>query len=251
MIFVIRHGERSDQVIKRDENQIQLKYDPPITELGKKQSFVTGHVIQSLVNEGYEKGLIKTSKPEYIIVSSPFLRCLQTAYHLAESLDKNAIYKDTIFYEEGIGEFLGDNLFDDHVLQKLYIRSRSEDEVKQKIPYKLSEGFVNPDKHIVYPKYPENAVIGFDRVKACYSGILEHYMHKINLQSDKVLVIVTHAFGIYSVLQAHIPLFFNDTGTEYGTINQIVYDEEAKGKGRVLLKLYDKHISNASIKPSL
>jgi len=250
MIFVVRHGERADQMFNRNDNDIELKFDPPISDLGKKQSYAVGLEIQALVSEGFEKGLINTANPQYVIISSPFIRCLQTAYHLSKSLPSQSVYNETIFYEEGIGEFMGVDLFDDDTLNHLYIRQKSEKDIKKLVPYTLREGFEKIQEHIVRPKYPENAGTAFERIQTCYSRILEHFMNELNKKGDKVLILVTHAFGVSTVLQIHNPLFYNDTGTEYTIFNQIIYDKSAKGKGKVLIKLYSKHILSIA-KPKL
>lgn len=251
MIFVVRHAERSDQAYDRTGLNIELKHDPPITELGKLQARKAGTTIQSLVQEGQEKGQIKSSNPQYVIVSSPFLRCLQTAYHLAETFGADAVYENTIFYEDGICEFLGENIFTETVLENLFIRQKSDEEIQKYVPYKIREGFIQEKQHTVSPKYPENAPRGYDRMHECYTKLLEHFMEKLNPNVDKVLIIVTHAFGVSSVLSIHNPFWFNDTGTEYTTFNQIIYDPEARGKGKVLLKLYSKHIWDVVITPKL
>ena len=251
MIFVVRHGERADQMFNKNDQDIELKFDPPISDLGTKQSYATGIEIQALVRNGFEKGLISTPNPQYVIVSSPFIRCLQTAYHFIKSLPSNSVYKDTIFYEEGIGEFMGVNLFTKDTLDHLHIRQKSKEQIEDIIPYNIREGFVKEKEHIIRPKYPENAGTAFERMEACYSRILEYFMNELNKEGDKVLVLLTHAFGVSAVLSIHNPLFFNDTGTEYTTFNQILYDDSAKGKGKVLLKLYSKHILDIIAKPKL
>ena len=77
MIFLIRHGERIDKVdpnwIKKSKN----KEDPPLTKLGKKQSKKTGQNI--LNNKDHKK---------FIIISNPYLRCIQTAIEILKVFNK-------------------------------------------------------------------------------------------------------------------------------------------------------------------
>ncbi len=250
MIFTIRHGERADQIDDRIASDIELIHDPPITKLGHLQSYSAGMKIQSLVQEGYKSGLLSTPNPQYVFVSSPFIRCLQTAYHMIKSLDPKDIYKETIFYEEGIGELMAESLFTDHILDKLYIRHKTEEEVKKLVPYKIQEGFVKSNEHVIRPGYPENVGSGYERFDLCYKEIMDYFMRELNQKNDKVLVLVTHAFGISAVAQIHEMIFFTDKGTDYTTFHQIFYDEKARGKGRFLLKLYHKHILDL-VKPKL
>lgn len=88
IIFVLRHGEREDYV---DRNWLQkhpnlAPDDPPLAQKGHQQAKETA---QRLANEQID-----------FIVSSPYLRCVETANYVAEMLNKS------IFIEPGICEVL-------------------------------------------------------------------------------------------------------------------------------------------------
>jgi broad specificity phosphatase PhoE len=105
MIFLIRHGERADAVTS-EHSKVLLEYDPPLSSLGELQSVMTADYLNSL-------------EKEIIIVSSPFLRCLQTAKIIKSKLSK--VYNNCIYIEESLGEILHPAWFDENVIEKLEI----------------------------------------------------------------------------------------------------------------------------------
>lgn len=88
MIYVLRHGEREDYV---DRNW-RAKYpdcapdDPPLAQKGHVQA---KEAAQRLANEQID-----------YIITSPYLRCVETANYVAE------MHKKPIFVEPGICEVL-------------------------------------------------------------------------------------------------------------------------------------------------
>ena len=82
-IFVARHGERVDyQWRERGDNwqsQSERPWDTPLTEAGHKQGAALG---RSIKRQCEELGL----PPVVRVVSSPLLRCVQTATEAAREL---------------------------------------------------------------------------------------------------------------------------------------------------------------------
>lgn len=105
MIILIRHGERADSVTS-EHSKVLCEYDPPLSSLGELQSELTAKCLKLL-------------EKEIIIVSSPFLRCLQTA-NIIKSQIPNA-FKNTIYIEETISEILHPAWFDENVIEKLEV----------------------------------------------------------------------------------------------------------------------------------
>lgn len=83
MMFFIRHGERADNCPKERYDVIN-HYDPHLTVVGREQSKKTGASLRKLLK------LKKLTK--VIILSSPFLRCLQTAQEIANELGSTEIH---------------------------------------------------------------------------------------------------------------------------------------------------------------
>ena len=94
---VMRHGQREDEV-NEDWYSLNPKrpYDPPLTEKGKAQARAAGKV---LAGRGVS-----------VIVSSPFLRCLETAFEVIKGLEEGGSdTQDTVLYVDyGLSEVLSE-----------------------------------------------------------------------------------------------------------------------------------------------
>ena len=105
MIILIRHGERADSVTS-EHSKVVWKYDSPLSFLGELQCELTAKYLKS-----FER--------EIIIVTSPFLRCLQTA-NIIKSHIQN-IFNNSIYIEESVSEILHPAWFDETVIEKLEV----------------------------------------------------------------------------------------------------------------------------------
>ncbi len=85
-LWLVRHGHRLDFLYPEWFNLAQHRYDPPLSDIGKQQSEDLAEILQA---EGIRH-----------IFASPFLRCIQTAYPIAQKLDL------LIKLEASIGEWL-------------------------------------------------------------------------------------------------------------------------------------------------
>ena len=110
-IFVIRHGERIDYVDKNWLQKVNHKRyrDPHLAEKGisqcKESAIKISGILESLYNDSEstnEKGALKLSENELTIISSPYLRCVQSSAEIARHLN----YNSTIKIEAGICEVL-------------------------------------------------------------------------------------------------------------------------------------------------
>eukprot|EP00243_Klebsormidium_subtile_P009836 TRINITY_DN504_c0_g1_i1.p1 TRINITY_DN504_c0_g1~~TRINITY_DN504_c0_g1_i1.p1 ORF type:complete len:353 (+),score=47.91 TRINITY_DN504_c0_g1_i1:32-1090(+) len=90
-MFVVRHGERSDDAIPGWEKTAARPWDPPLTEKGFQQAYNVG---QQLRNEGY--------KIDRVVIS-PFLRCLQTAGEIIKALMDGGGEDETVKDSKGKG----------------------------------------------------------------------------------------------------------------------------------------------------
>jgi broad specificity phosphatase PhoE len=91
-IFLARHGNRQDFVDRDWLVTADEPYDPPLSADGVEQARRLG---ARLAGEGIEA-----------IISSPFLRTIQTAHHANEAL------RVPIFIEPGFGEWLTERSFE-------------------------------------------------------------------------------------------------------------------------------------------
>lgn len=94
-IILIRHGDRYDYANPDWKQQIarsgQYKRDPPLSELGERQAAEVAEEVVRL-SRSWDNGEVDR------IISSPFLRTIQTAQPLARKL------KLPIHLEDGLGE---------------------------------------------------------------------------------------------------------------------------------------------------
>lgn len=84
-LYLARHGNRLDFVYPEWFNTAKRKYDPPLSEDGKIQA---RQLAQRLKSEKIDQ-----------IIASPFLRTIETAHIIAESLDLS------VKLEAGLGEW--------------------------------------------------------------------------------------------------------------------------------------------------
>ena len=87
MISIVHHGEREDDSTNKKRSSA-IGYDPSLSEIGEEQARLTGRYI-------LEKYLFKENshmKDNLKIISSPFLRTLQTAANIAQDVNCQRIY---------------------------------------------------------------------------------------------------------------------------------------------------------------
>lgn len=80
-LIVLRHGERADAVKSENWKDPVYPYDPPLTVLGHEQAKEAAIRIHSSLS----------SAEKVRVVCSPFLRCIQTATHVADELNISKI----------------------------------------------------------------------------------------------------------------------------------------------------------------
>lgn len=99
-LYLIRHGERADIAPCPDIKKIDLKYDPPLTKLGHQQALTTGKYLRKMIYEEMARKNKSLDNTEIILISSPFLRCLQTSEMICRTLKK----PEKIIVNDEIGE---------------------------------------------------------------------------------------------------------------------------------------------------
>lgn len=162
MIFVVRHGERADQSNSHEErNMIERHFDPHLTKRGCQQAEVTGQEIKRILTQYAQEKKIPFDQLRIVVMSSPFLRCVTTASHLAKQLPQ----VKEIFLQEEICELMFTYDFSWDVRPKLLVRDGKQDEKRHEY---LNQKYLKLDqlklKHenfldgagLVQPKFPEN-----------------------------------------------------------------------------------------------
>lgn len=99
MLYIIRHGQRSDIGNLKEFVKMKKDHDPHLTSIGEFMSYKTGDGICE--EHDYEKFPL-------LMISSPYLRCIQTAENILKGIEfvknKHAMQDNTIFLEDSLRE---------------------------------------------------------------------------------------------------------------------------------------------------
>lgn len=96
--FFIRHGLRLDQIDREWQNNSPTPYDSPIARQGYIQSVLAGQAIAQ--HSATQK------RPRFIIHTSPFLRCIQTALAIASALAAKHNLRPILRIDSCLGEWI-------------------------------------------------------------------------------------------------------------------------------------------------
>ncbi|KAI7820601.1 histidine phosphatase superfamily [Kickxella alabastrina] len=209
--YFVRHGERTDHVDDTWAATSSAPHDPPLTPQGRLQAEKTGALIYEL-ETSHINGLSPdtASNTDYLVLTSPFLRCAQTSEGLCSGFQQRH-QKPTswkISVEPGLSEVMREGYFDQQVPDSLIhscISSIQNGKACTNMPY--SGAYVAASS--VMPAYPE----GFQDMMARFVSTLDHAVSWQIGQVTKakvlgretrrvVLVFVTHGAGISSLLWA-------------------------------------------------
>lgn len=179
---------------------------------------------------------------KYLIVSSPFLRCLQTASCMAEAIGKEHVVGQKIFYDNFLAEFQHKMYFASSPMEDLYIRTKAE-HIRKYFNMEIKEGLGEDIQHTIELKYPEDIASLFDRTCAGYKKTLEIYEKMLETENNVVLVLVTHGYGVQSLLD-YYDAFDVEKGVEYTCLSQVFYDTVNK-KGKVGIVQWHEQLEKA------
>ena len=108
MLYLIRHGQRSDLGNLKEFLKMKKPHDPHLTSIGEFMALKTGEFISEENN--YKKFPLLT-------VSSPYLRCIQTTENILKGIDfapgDFANADSTIYLEDALRELQGPEAFVD------------------------------------------------------------------------------------------------------------------------------------------
>lgn len=161
---VVRHGQRADYAIP--DRPYLVRDDPPLTEKGMRQAGIAAEKICEVIGD----------IEDIYLISSPFLRCIETASKLA--LIKNV----PIHIDEGFCETLLEKYFDSDILEILNLNTKIteiENELGVKIIY-------NPGEN--RPSYPENSDESYARVIKAWERVKDEH------KEHKCIIIVSHCY---------------------------------------------------------
>jgi broad specificity phosphatase PhoE len=225
-IYITRHGQRIDFVDQSwVESHPEYSHDPPLSEIGFSQA--------------QELGQFCKNKNITRIVSSPYLRCLQTAFMVAKEInapDSNAV-KTCV--EPGCQEF--------HGLKKAWTLSLMprwyfyhdrrdylpdyEQELSAILPYIDLDykPLYSEDEYFLKRGSPDelNFVETREQLEQRLLRIFEHTIHDPDPKNHNVLF-VTHAAGLISSVEALMRRRHPDMRTGVCGLTTVLFDPDTK-----------------------
>lgn len=209
MIIGLRHGERADKCdSEAEKKKIELYFDPHLTDFGALQAKMSALEIQKRINAYEEdliaKGLGSGKKITPVILVSPFLRTIQTAFNVAKNLDR--VYENTIFVQNELTELLwNEQEFNIDPLPLLFSRNRK---IEDFIPYgadfihsgiKIDFNPLFKDPEFIQPKYPEKKVETIKRAHQFFKRIPHLFFEKFKF-NEHVLIWISHQYILASAI---------------------------------------------------
>jgi len=212
----------------------------PISERSKPKK--AGGRIVNLLHEYQETSGKKPEELKYLIISSPFRRCIQTANHVSQALPKENIIGQKIYLNDYLCDYLGD-FHPESVLKDLQVRNSIE-EVQKHIEFDLQDGYPEIGNHAFNPVHPEGGETLRNRVFEGHIKTMKPYfINEINKEKDVVLILVSHGYVVECLLELYEG-HNKVAGTNYTAVSQVEFDSESL-KGKVLVDRCFKHLKDA------
>lgn len=238
MIFISRHGERAD-FLKPDFRGTHKYLDTPLTPLGHEQARATGRAIKKLAYSLIEEKKSFISKPKFMIISSPFLRTIETAAGIAETFDSDELYDKSIFVQYGCSEILTWYSYDvmpDIQISKLTPSGFSE---KYSIPIKTNEF---DEKLFTQVKYPETEADFVSRIQKFYTVLVDIYLKKL-AKEGVILIISSHGWAVQEILKL-LDAYDEKKPIDYCSLSAICYEKGDVGpEAKVVLAQTLDHLA--------
>ena len=208
IIAIVRHGAREDDGSPNEDRKSNIKQDPALSSLGEMQARATG---QYFLKKYLCNPTSGSNQNNVRIISSPFLRTLQTAVNIAWEVNC-----ERIEVWDPICEQLGVDTFDAYPLPRLNYYLNSLSYIQETLfggKYIDVVRMEDPERIMSSSCYPERKPWdGSDdwnrRVRASIEYLIKTQFTKILANRDKetcknysidedhptVLLLVTHAF---------------------------------------------------------
>ncbi|CAD8116921.1 unnamed protein product [Paramecium sonneborni] len=201
MLFLIRHGERADDSTNAEKQRIILSFDPHLSQNGETQAKKTGKYIRNILK--------LHSINKIVLVTSPYLRCIQTVIGIANQLEQEI----EIYIAKGLGECFRQDWFEQDILKELHYYKGSQ--IYQHIFQQYS--FLDVPYQEVIQQYPESIQEFFGRFSENYKRMREHF-------TNNNILVVTHGYGVHAVNMLEKQIISNNA--DYCSVNVIQYQKD-------------------------
>ncbi|KAI8147326.1 histidine phosphatase superfamily [Fennellomyces sp. T-0311] len=226
-VFIIRHGERLDHVMKmwRPDPAHGL-WDPPLSPEGHEQAEKTGrHLVKLLKEQGVD---LETTT--VVIYTSPFQRCIDTSLGIAQHVPNTVLR-----LELGLGEWMCERFFEDDIAPAARLIARQQEALARRQAHAFSVARSTGTKPTLplvdYGYRPLRMEFEFperygDMLKRFDEARL-HCLATATLQLPKpaqhqmIMIFVTHAVGVNALLDGFRNQLTRPIETGYCSISRV------------------------------
>ena len=210
MIAVVRHGAREDDLPRNRKSKSDINLDPALSSIGENQARDTGKYIAEYLRRRSLDGLSCSIR----IISSPFLRTLQTAAIIADELK---LKQTRIEVWDPICEELKEDLFQSFPIPNLNFSVKDKKVIFDKL---LKTKKINlmrledPEEIITPSSFPEKEGHKHFGSPSFRAKTALEYLICNQVQQDhdnsrevnsNVVILVTHAFFLQPFVQYFSP----------------------------------------------
>ncbi|CAE7669639.1 unnamed protein product [Symbiodinium sp. CCMP2592] len=189
-VAVLRHGERQDAVFDSGWHQTEdaAKYpgDCPITDEGVRTAREVARTLRDFGDYG-------------IVVSSPYLRCVQTAVAIADELDL------VVLLDQELGEVFGPDIFGELGARPRAWRSRHElHKALEAWEPKLEKSFSTaPARRVCWQRVLGSAPKWGERIPAARQRYARRFLRYLSRsrRGNKNLIVVSHGIMVQTCMK--------------------------------------------------
>lgn len=212
-IYLIRHGEREDDAKNKHKEEFETITIPErnsrLTSKGEYQAFITGRQIHSLL----PKRKTMTKNHSVFILSSPYVRCVQSAVSIAAALKLTTrpVFKNTVYIVDNLKEYQNrKNFVSDFELERSYESLTPRFMIKLK---KIELG-------VKMKKEVEDAPKSYVRVREIIDFMkTEDFL--IEGEKPRFVICVTHAFFLLNMMLQYGKAMEANSPIDYCSLSKI------------------------------
>lgn len=261
--FYVRHSIRCD----KNDRPSHIKHvqrglahrDTPQTEYGKEIAFDTGKYLKEELFSGKFPG-----KKNFVVISSPYHRCLQTSKSLIDGFGRDLLMENNIFVEEGFEEFYNVKA---HTTKDIrWQRSFNRFDYDEELKYELIED-INYTKNALLNYEFEEGPMKVKWMESVEYMISRFYYRFLDLDKmmkrnpqfkDSMVVVVGHgcirdSMSYFKGKELDVTKYcavnllrINRDGTELLEYNKICYDHTKIVENDLLVALDEKEYCRGS-----